>query len=63
MLYVISVTPTTPTSRAPAISRGKPQKATRREARRAHKRQLANRIIRRMWRGEHTRRGRLASAA
>jgi hypothetical protein len=36
---------------------------TRRDARRAHKRQLANRVIRRMWRDEHARRAPLASAA
>ena len=36
---------------------------TRREARRAHKRHLANRIIRRMWRDETTRRQPLTLAA
>ncbi len=35
---------------------------TRREARRAHKRQLANRVIRRMWRDENTRQQPLALA-
>lgn len=41
------------------ISEGK----TRREARRAHKRQLANRVIRRMWRDEHARKETLTAAA
>ena len=36
---------------------------TRREARRAHNRQLANRVIRRMWRDEQTRNQPLALAA
>ena len=36
---------------------------TRREARRAHKRQLANRIIRRMWRDETARNPTLTLAA
>ncbi|WP_419553798.1 IS110 family transposase [Candidatus Poriferisodalis sp.] len=36
---------------------------TRREARRAHKRQLANRVIRRMWRDEQTRNQPFALAA
>jgi len=41
------------------ISEGK----TRREARRAHKRQLANRVIRRMWKDEQARNASLTTAA
>jgi transposase len=64
MLYIISVTQQRdhPDARR-YLARKAAEGKTRREARRAHKRQLANRIIRRMWRDEHTRRGRLASVA
>ena len=64
MLYIISVTQQRdhPDARR-YLARKAAEGKTRREARRAHKRQLANRIIRRMWRDEHTRRRRLASAA
>jgi transposase len=56
MLHIVSVTqqrhqPDAQTYLARKTSEGK----TRREARRAHKRQLANRVIRRMWHDEHTR--------
>jgi transposase len=64
MLYIISVTQQRSHPDAQAfLARKAAEGKTRREARRAHKRQLANRIIRRMWRDEHTRRGPLASAA
>jgi hypothetical protein len=66
MLYIISVTQQRqhPDARA-FLAHKTAQGKTRREARRAHKRHLANRVIRRMWRDEHTRRDRasLASAA
>lgn len=63
-LYIISVTQQRHHPDAQAyLARKAAEGKTRREARRAHKRQLANRVIRRMWRDEHTRRAPLASAA
>lgn len=64
VLYIISVTqprdhPEAQTFLARKAAEGK----TRREARRAHKRHLANRVIRRMWRDEHTRRIHITAAA
>jgi len=64
MLYIISVIQQRdhPAARR-YLAREAAEGKTRREARRAHKRQLANRIIRRVWRDEHTRRRRFASTA
>jgi transposase len=45
------------------LARKRSEGMTKRGARRAHKRQLANRIIRRMWRDEQRRRDTLAQAA
>ena len=64
VLYIISVTQQRSHPDAQAfLARKATEGKTRREARRAHKRHLANRVIRRMWRDEHTRRVPLASAA
>jgi transposase len=64
MLYIISVTQQRSHPDAQAfLARKTAEGKTRREARRAHKRHLANRIIRRMWRDEHARRDPLAAAA
>jgi transposase len=62
MLYIISVTQQRdhPAARS-YLKRKTAEGKTRREARRAHKRHLANRVIRRMWRDEDTRLGLLAS--
>jgi transposase len=64
VLYIMSVTQQRdhPDARR-YLARKTAEGKTRREARRAHKRQLANRVIRRMWRDEHTRHTPLASAA
>jgi transposase len=64
VLHIVSVTqqrdhPDAQTFLARKAAEGK----TRREARRAHKRHLANRVIRRMWRDEHARRTTIATAA
>ena len=54
----------TPDARRRRIPRPKATEGkTRREARRAHKRHLANRVIRRMWRDETARNSTLALAA
>ena len=56
VLYIASVTQQRSQPEAAAyLARKATEGKTRREARRAHKRQLANRIIRRMWRDETTR--------
>ena len=56
VLYIASVTQQRSQPQAVAyLARKTSEGKTRREARRAHKRQLANRIIRRMWRDETTR--------
>ena len=53
VLYIASVTQQRSQPEAAAyLARKATEGKTRREARRAHKRQLANRIIRRMWRDE-----------
>ena len=55
-LHIASVTQQRSHPQAVAyLARKTSEGKTRREARRAHKRQLANRIIRRMWRDENTR--------
>ena len=64
VLHIASVTqarqqPDAATYLARKASEGK----TRREARRAHKRHLANRVIRRRWRDENTRKPHLAATA
>ena len=56
VLYIASVTQQRSQPEAAAyLARKTTEGKTRREARRAHKRQLANRIIRRMWRDETAR--------
>ena len=56
VLYIASVTQQRSQPEAAAyLARKATEGKTRHEARRAHKRQLANRIIRRMWRDETTR--------
>ena len=56
VLYIASVTQQRSQPEAAAyLARKATEGKTRREARRAHKRQLANRIIRRMWRDETAR--------
>ncbi|MGH9272505.1 MAG: transposase [Ilumatobacteraceae bacterium] len=63
-LYIASVTQhrDLPDARS-YIDRKLAEGKTRREARRAHKRHLANRVIRRMWKDESRRRGRPAHNA
>ena len=64
MLYIASVTQQRSQPDAAAyLARKATEGKTRREARRAHKRQLANRIIRRMWRDEAARQQPSALAA
>ena len=64
VLYIASVTQQRSQPEAAAyLARKTAEGKTRREARRAHKRHLANRIIRRMWRDETTRRQPLTLAA
>jgi transposase len=64
VLYIISVTQQRSQPDAQAfLARKAAEGKTRREARRAHKRHLANRVIRRMWRDEHVRHVPLAPAA
>ena len=56
VLYIASVTQQRDHHLAQAyIERKTAEGKTRREARRAHKRHLANRVIRRMWKDEHAR--------
>ncbi len=56
VIYMASITQHRDTPEAQTyINRKLSEGKTRREARRAHKRQLANRIIRRMWRDEQAR--------
>ena len=56
VLYIASVTQQRSQPEAAAyLARKAAEGKTRREARRAHKRQLANRVIRRMWRDETAR--------
>lgn len=64
VLYIASVTQQRdrPDARA-YIDRKTREGKTRREARRAHKRHLANRVIRRMWRDEQARTAHLTAAA
>lgn len=64
VLYIASVTQER--GHQPAqeyLTRKKAEGKTRREARRAHKRQLANRVIRRMWRDEQARQKALPAVA
>ena len=64
MLHITSITQQRSQPDAAAYpARKTTEGKTRREARRAHKRQLANRIIRRMWRDETTRQQPHAPAA
>lgn len=64
VLYIASVTQQRDHRDAQAyIARKITEGKTRREARRAHKRHLANRVIRRMWRDERARREHLTAAA
>ncbi|WP_423920760.1 IS110 family transposase [Candidatus Poriferisodalis sp.] len=64
VLYIASVTQQrTQPDAAEYLARKATEGKTRREARRAHKRHLANRVIRRMWRDEYTRQQPLALAA
>ena len=64
VLYIASVTQQRSQPEAAAyLARKATEPKTRREARRAHKRQLANRIIRRMWRDETARNTTLTLAA
>lgn len=56
VLHIASVTQARQQPEAAAyLARKTAEGKTRREARRAHKRHLANRVIRRMWRDENTR--------
>ncbi|MCP4968651.1 MAG: hypothetical protein GY926_25895 [bacterium] len=56
MLYIASVTQQRDRQDAQTfIDRKTREGKTRREARRAHKRHLANRVIRRMWKDEKAR--------
>lgn len=63
VLYIASITQARdrPDARA-YLARKTAEGKTSREARRAHKRHLANRVIRRMWKDEQLRRGRLQPA-
>lgn len=64
MLYIASITQARDQPEAQAyLARKSAEGKTRREARRAHKRHLSNRIIRRMWRDEKTRQRILQVAA
>ncbi|MDE0117839.1 MAG: IS110 family transposase [bacterium] len=64
VLHIASVTQQRHQPEATAyLARKAAEGKTRREARRAHKRQLANRVIRRMWRDENTRKQPLKLAA
>ncbi|WP_420431792.1 IS110 family transposase [Candidatus Poriferisocius sp.] len=64
VLHIASVTQARQQPDAVAyLARKAAEGKTRREARRAHKRHLANRVIRRMWRDEQTRKQPLAHAA
>ncbi|WP_419554233.1 hypothetical protein [Candidatus Poriferisodalis sp.] len=64
VLYVASVTQQRTQPQAVAyLARKTAEGKTRSEARRAHKRHLANRVIRRMWRDEQARNRPLALAA
>ena len=64
VLHIASVTPQRTQPEAIAyLARKAGEPKTRREARRAHKRQLANRVIRRMWRDETARNQPFALAA
>ncbi|MCY4421739.1 MAG: IS110 family transposase [Acidimicrobiaceae bacterium] len=64
VLHIASVTQQRTQPEAIAyLARKAGEGKTRREARRAHKRQLANRVIRRMWRDEQTRNQPFALAA
>ena len=64
VLHIASVTQQRSQPQAAAyLARKATEGKTRREARRAHKRHLANRVIRRMWRDEQTRRQPLTHAA
>ena len=64
VLYIASITQARdhPGARS-YLARKTAEGKTSREARRAHKRHLANRVIRRMWKDEHTRRTHLPAAA
>ncbi len=64
VLHIASVTQARQQPDAAAyLARKAAEGKTRREARRAHKRHLANRVIRRMWRDEQTRKRPLTLAA
>ena len=64
VLHIASVTQARQQPEAAAyLARKTAEGKTRREARRAHKRHLANRVIRRMWRDENTRTQPLTHAA
>jgi transposase len=64
VLYIASITQARdhPDARV-YLARKTAEGKTSREARRAHKRHLANRVIRRMWKDEQARRSRARSAA
>ena len=64
VLYIASITQARdrPDARS-YLARKTAEGKTTKEARRAHKRHLANRVIRRMWKDEQLRRERLQSAA
>ena len=61
--YVEPGTPQSSHQTRGASARKTAEGKTTKEARRAHKRHLANRVIRRMWKDEQLRRERLQSAA
>ncbi|MDE0116596.1 MAG: transposase [bacterium] len=64
VLHIASVTQTRQQPEAAAyLARKTAEGKTRRQARRAHKRQLADRVIRQMWRDENTRKQPLKLAA
>jgi transposase len=64
VLYIASVTQQRDVNDARVyIDRKLSEGKTRREARRAHKRHLANRLIRRMWKDESQRRRRPVTTA
>lgn len=64
VLHIASVTQARQQPQAAAyLARKATEGKTRREARRAHKRHLANRVIRRMWRDERARKTPLTTAA
>ena len=64
VLYIASITQARDDSAAQAyLDRKITEGKTKREARRAHKRHLANRIIRRMWRDQQRRSDHLTPAA